>query len=464
MVMLRNSFKESLLIFIDILIFIIALTITFWLRNSSEADFSFAVILSQMYIFYPVFIILLLSLFVAEMYDLPIVYSRIEIISRITYAQITTSILSFLVFYFFPNYFIGSPKTLILIFTFVNIFLLSLWRIYGNNLFQNHTRSRALLIGKGKEINEIYEQVNNHDLYPLYFVKYFSLVQDGVSQQKLFESEKVEEIIKSLQKFLTNNQIKHVVLDIRDPEVARLLPYIYNLTSQDIKFYDMAAIYQDVFRKIPLSAIGYFWFFEHVSLETRIFDFCQRMGDLILAIPTLIIFLICLPFVWLALKLENQGDNKIFSVQKRLGLGGKIINVYKFRTMLYTDFGKWREDLNNSNHPTKVGEILRRTNIDELPQVINILKGEMSFVGPRNDIVSLGEKLYSEIPYYMIRYSIQPGLTGWAQTLQKEIPHTLEHSINRFQYDLFYIKNRSLLIYLIIILRTIKALLNRIFQ
>jgi len=463
MAMLRNTFKKFLLISVDIAVFIIALNITFWLRNVAEADFSFAVILSQMYIFYPVFIILLLSLFIAEMYDLPIVYSRIETISRITYAQITASVISVLVFYLFPNYFIGSPKTLILIFTFVNISLLSLWRIYGNNLFQNHTRFKALLIGKSQEMHEIYEQVNSHDLYPLYFVKYFSLINGDSQQDKLFASEKVEEIIKSLQKFLTNNQIKHVVLDIRDPEVTKLLPYIYNLTSQNIKFYDMAAIYQDVFRKMPLSAIGYLWFFEHVSLETKIFDFCKRVGDLILAIPTFILFLICLPFVWLALKLENQGDKKIFSVQKRLGLGGKIINVYKFRTMLYTDSGKWREDLNNSNTQTKVGEILRRTNIDELPQVINILKGEMSFVGPRNDIVSLGEKLYSEIPYYMIRYSIQPGLTGWAQTLQKEIPHTLEHSINRFQYDLFYIKNRSLLIYLIIILRTIKALLNRIF-
>jgi len=113
-----------------------------------------------------------------------------------------------------------------------------------------------------------------------------------------------------------------------------------------------------------------------------------------------------------------------------------------------------------------VGRFLNRSNIDELPQVINILKSQMSFVGPRNDIVALGERLYREIPYYMIRYSVKPGITGWAQTLQRvkgQNPQSVEDNIIRFQYYLFYVKNRSLLIDFVIILRTIKALLGRFF-
>jgi len=124
------------------------------------------------------------------------------------------------------------------------------------------------------------------------------------------------------------------------------------------------------------------------------------------------------------------------------------------------------EDAKEGNRVTRVGAVLRKLSIDEIPQVWTILKGDMSLIGPRNDIKGLGERLAAEIPYYNIRNFVKPGVTGWAQTHQHYMgdnisPQSLEESKTRLSYDLYYVKNRSLLLDVEIALRTIKTLLSR---
>ncbi|MEL6804403.1 MAG: sugar transferase, partial [Bacteroidota bacterium] len=124
------------------------------------------------------------------------------------------------------------------------------------------------------------------------------------------------------------------------------------------------------------------------------------------------------------------------------------------------------EDKKKGNEITKVGAVLRKTSLDEVPQIWNILKGEMSLIGPRNDIVGLGARLAEEIPYYNIRNFVKPGVTGWAQTNQHYMgtnisPQSIEESRMRLSYDLYYVKNRSLMLDIEIALRTIKTLLSR---
>ena len=115
----------------------------------------------------------------------------------------------------------------------------------------------------------------------------------------------------------------------------------------------------------------------------------------------------------------------------------------------------------STNKITKVGKFLRKSSIDEFPQFWNILKGDLSLVGPRPDMTGLEERLSKEIPYYSVRYIVKPGLSGWAQTRQDVIPNTIQENKERLAYDLFYIKNRSLILDLKIILKTIKTLLSR---
>jgi lipopolysaccharide/colanic/teichoic acid biosynthesis glycosyltransferase len=325
-------------------------------------------------------------------------------------------------------------------------------------LISHHVRTKkkrkALLVGDGAIFSELRHAVNENPHSPFVFAEHIEIHSPLLGDTTL----------ESLKTVLRENEITILVIDVKNEKVTPLLPYFYNLVGGGIRIYDVNKMYEDVFRRTPLSSVGYFWFFEHVDLEKKLYSILKRGLDLLLALPVGAVFVCSLPIIYILQKIENDGEG-LFSIQKRWGEGGKIINVYKYRTMLYTDEGRWRIEKGNQNRATKLGKILNKTNIDELPQVINILKGEMSFIGPRNDIAALGERLAKEIPFYMIRYSVRPGISGWAQTLQKvdgQNPQTVEQNIIRLQYDLFYIKNRSLLLDLVIVLRTIKTLLTRL--
>jgi len=155
--------------------------------------------------------------------------------------------------------------------------------------------------------------------------------------------------------------------------------------------------------------------------------------------------------------------------QKRIGQFNQPIEVVKLQTMTKNDAASstWTaEDAKKGNEITKVGALLRTLSLDEVPQVWNILKGEMSLIGPRNDIAGLGQRLAEEIPYYNIRNFVKPGVSGWAQTHQQYMgdnisPQSLEESRMRLAYDLYYVKNRSLLLDIAIALQTVKTLLSR---
>jgi lipopolysaccharide/colanic/teichoic acid biosynthesis glycosyltransferase len=129
--------------------------------------------------------------------------------------------------------------------------------------------------------------------------------------------------------------------------------------------------------------------------------------------------------------------------------------------MAFSDKGKWLKDKDNKNKVTRVGVWLRKSRIDELPQLLAILQGDLSFIGPRPDIIALGGQLSAQIPFYMMRYTIRPGLSGWAQVNQELPPQSLEETKVRLQYDLYYVKNRSFFLDFIIMVKTFKVLVLR---
>jgi lipopolysaccharide/colanic/teichoic acid biosynthesis glycosyltransferase len=159
----------------------------------------------------------------------------------------------------------------------------------------------------------------------------------------------------------------------------------------------------------------------------------------------------------LAIKLEDGGP--VFIIQDRIGYGNKIIKVIKFRSMKESAGG--RGVSKDDNRITKVGSFIRKTRIDELPQLYNVIKGDLSLVGPRPDIINLGQKLSSDIPYYTMRNLIKPGLSGWAQIHQDLPPQSLAETKLRLAYDFYYLKNRSFFLDIQIALKTIKTLLSR---
>jgi len=208
-------------------------------------------------------------------------------------------------------------------------------------------------------------------------------------------------------------------------------------------------------KKISLAGINEDWIKENVyKKESKIYLFAKRAIDIFFGGVGFILFLVFLPFVALAIKADSKGH--VIYKQKRVGKNGIIFDFYKFRTM-YEDSTNgqklWREK--DKDSITRVGKVLRRLHIDELPQACNILKGEISFVGPRAEWVELAKIFEKEIKFYKCRYSVKPGLIGWAQ-INFPPSKSLDEAREKFEYDLFYIKNRSIMLDLEIIFKSPK--------
>ncbi len=190
---------------------------------------------------------------------------------------------------------------------------------------------------------------------------------------------------------------------------------------------------------------------------TKQLDFGYKIGkrllDLICGLIIGIIFVIVLPFVAIAIKLDSPGA--IFYKQERVGLDGCEFTIYKLRSMVQNaeQNGRAQWAVKGDARITKVGQFIRKTRLDELPQVINILKGEMSIVGPRPERRQFIEQLELQIPAYASRLSVKPGLTGWAQ-VNYGYGSTIEDARIKLKYDLEYIENRSLWLEIEILLRT----------
>jgi len=227
-----------------------------------------------------------------------------------------------------------------------------------------------------------------------------------------------------------------------------------------VVFVNFHQLYEVVFNRIPLSVVTHSWFVENISPRSQqIYDVLKWVMDAVIAV---VLGIVTLPFTIaaaIAIKYEDAGD--LFFIRDRVGKNNKIFRNIKFRS-----YGMHSEadGLAKTVGITKVGAFLRKTRIDELPQLINVLRGDISIVGPRPEVPSLVKQYEQEVPYYRIRHIIKPGLSGWAQLYQKDPPKgtaDAQKTAIKLSYDLYYIKNRSLFLDIRIALKTIATLLSR---
>jgi lipopolysaccharide/colanic/teichoic acid biosynthesis glycosyltransferase len=227
---------------------------------------------------------------------------------------------------------------------------------------------------------------------------------------------------------------------------------------------DFHEVYEEVFDRVPLSLLEYDWFLKNLSgTEESFYLASKRLIDIAGGLLMGLVTVLVTPVLFLLMRLEGPGP--VFITQERIGQYGARVRAYKFRSMRFSDEGKWKGE--GENKVTKLGTLLRLTSLDEFPQFINILKGEVSLIGPRNDIRALGDRLGEAIPYYNMRYIVKPGITGWAQINQKYepgniSPQSIEETKVRLAYDFYYIKNRSLALDIVIALKTVKRMLFRV--
>ena len=440
--------EAAILLLGDIAIFAFSLWLALFFRYG-ELPAS-AVYGSHLVPFSIIFALSVLVFFIAGLYEKHTVILKSRLPNIILKAQLANSALAVLFFYLVP-YFGITPKTNLFVYLVISFSLILLWRLYGFALFGSRKRQNAIIIGSGTELKELFEEVNNNTRYNLHFIS-------SVDLNKVEAIDFQEEILNRVY----GEEVSVIAVDLRSEKVEPLLPHLYNLIFSKVRFIDTHKIYEDIFDRVPLSLLQYTWFLENISLSPKFsFDFLKRLMDVAFASGLGLISLSFYPFVWLAIKMNDGGT--LWSVQERIGQSNRPIKLYKFRTMeTANDGGQWSK--NNQNKVTKVGNFLRKTRIDELPQLWNVLRGDISLIGPRPEFPAPVKLYEKQVPYYGVRHLIKPGLSGWAQIHHDEHPHHMidtAETKNKLSYDLYYIKNRSMMLDLKIALRTIKTLLSQ---
>lgn len=400
------------------------------------------------------FAVWLLMFFIVGLYDQHTTLMHTKLPDRIVRVQVGNVIIAALFFFFVPVFGI-APKTNLVLYLIVSSTLIIFWRIVLVPKFLRRKRVPALLIAGGVEYKDLQDEINNNARYPFYFSDSLRIdhANGGSLSDQIFAK-------------LKNPNLEYVVVDIHHRKLEQILPHLYKPIFSNVRFIDARDLYEEIFERVPLSVLNDSQFVETLA-DTRTspaYEVVKRLTDVMGALLMGLITLTISPILWLLMRLEGPGP--LLITQDRMGQGGKRIHSYKFRSMTFNDKASAEWVGEGKNTVTKLGAILRRISLDEFPQFINVLKGEISLIGPRNDIEGLAKRLADAIPYYEFRYMVKSGLTGWAQINQQYepgniSPQSIEETKMRLAYDFYYIKNRSFMLDVMIALKTLKRMLFR---
>ena len=266
----------------------------------------------------------------------------------------------------------------------------------------------------------------------------------------------ISEKYKEFERIISEKNISKLIITDSTDDIA-FADEILRLKLKGIQVFDFINFYEKIEEKVPVLAIdkdyilfGSGYDILHATLDQRI----KRLLDLFLTLSVGILTLPIMIISAIIVKLESKGP--VFFKQNRIGLGNEPFTIYKFRSMKVHDenaHSKYAQD--KDDRITRFGKFMRKSRIDELPQLINVLKGEMSFIGPRAEWDKLCKEYEKQIPFYKIRHSVKPGLTGWAQV---KYPYGMgvEDALEKLRYDLYYIKHQNLAFDIMVLFKTVK--------
>lgn len=397
--------------------------------------------LTHVRIFVFVFLASLLVFFVAGLYEKQARLIKRVIGVRVLGAQVATTILAAVAFFLLPLPI--APKTILGVYLLVSVVTISVWRFFVVPRLKTGSRTKAVLVASGVEADHLWNEIRQHAKYSIEFIERIQPEQEDI----LSGSEKAFAAGASL-----------MIIDSKDEAVRRQLSVLYSAFHPRARFVEFSDFYEDVFDRVSLTHIDQSWLIENPPERHALYDIAKRCFDVMGALLGLIfaIFLI-VP----ALGAIKVSGGRALIYHARIGKGGKPFNIIKLRTMLLDDHGD--PELRARNRVTRVGKFLRKTRIDELPQLVNILRGELSFIGPRPELPQLVEVYEREIPYYGVRHLVTPGLSGWAQLYHTDAPRggaDVPRTKTKLSYDLYYLKHRSFGLDFAVALKTIRALLS----
>lgn len=397
-----------------------------------------------------VFAFWILVFYVAGLYDLRRLRNSIDFVKTLLLCIAVGSAIAAILFYLVPAFGIAPKINLLLfigIFTVVEVF----WRRFLNRAMTFGGAPNKILIVNGGPVEEEIKRTINENPQLGYTIAIELSEADAYTHpEKITEATLCEEI-------------NLIVIPRKLKRDTKLAAVLYTCFSKGILVSDLVNFYEVIMRKVPLDDLEEAWFLENIENVGQFYDPLKRAIEFVGALALGIVLLPLEILIALIVRLTSRGP--VFIRQERVGKLGKTFMLYKFRSMVAlapdgqaeTNGAQWSAGSGKDPRITAFGGILRKSHLDELPQLVNIVRGDTSFVGPRPERPEIVERLKTQIPYYEVRLLVTPGVTGWAQ-INHRADIGLDDVKQKLQYDVYYLKNRSLVLDAAIILRTLKSL------
>jgi exopolysaccharide biosynthesis polyprenyl glycosylphosphotransferase len=457
---LRSRERVALLLFGDIVAAYIALFISIYLWSLFDAWLDFSLEFLQAKTpewFFLLPLIWLVLIF--ELYDTRRASRRKETLLAISLAAAIGFGL-YLIVYFTTDPNTPLPRIAIALFIPLCALFNFCWRYIYIKLFTTPIfMRRVIIVGAGKAGQALVDTIQS--ITPKPFILVGLLDDDPDKQNMELHGFQVLGKCLDLDRIIHQFDVTDIISAISDNIRPEILQSLINAEEKGIEVTTMPIAYEDLTGQIPVRYLKSEWllrtFFDQAHVSES-YILIKRFIDIMVSGIGLLALAATYPFIAAFIKVDSHGP--IFLRQERIGKNGKPYTILKYRTMVHDPgVGSVTPTQKNDARITRIGKILRKSHIDELPQVLNILKSDMSVVGPRAEITSLVEMFSEHIPFYRSRLMVKPGLTGWAQ-IHQPYAATIEETIEKLEYDLYYIKHRSIIFDFHIMVRTASQVLG----
>jgi exopolysaccharide biosynthesis polyprenyl glycosylphosphotransferase len=451
---LRPEERRLILFLVDFIIAFISLAVALvdW-GNRDWLSISKAFLLNRTPNWFYLIPLVWLMLMV-EMYDVRRAGRRDETIKGVGIAAGISLALYLLIFFLAP---VGDlPRRGVAVFIVAVSLLTLAWRFSYISIFtQPDFLRRVMIVGAGRAGSLLAQIVNEMKPHPFDLVGF---IDDDCDKQGT-QVEGVPVLGGSLQmlEMIEREKVTDLIFAISNDMRPDMLQALLQAEETGIEITTMPIVYEQLMGRVPIFMLQSDWvirsFVDQVH-ASGFYELIKRLIDIIGGLVGTIGYLVSFPFVALVIMIDS--GRPILYTQTRLGMNGREYKIVKFRTMFQDSEkdGKIRVTVENDDRITRFGRILRKSHLDELPQFVNVLNGEMSLIGPRAERSALVNRLQSKVPFYRARLLIKPGLTGWAQ-VNFGYAASIEDTAIKLEYDLYYIKHRNLLMDLIILIRTV---------
>ena len=395
-----------------------------------------------------------------ELYDINLRLTRLRYLTRIITVNAAGIIFVLILGYIL---YIKVNRGFLILWGINFIVLFLLWRyIFYKISKKPMLPEKILLVGSDWSILEIIKEIKG---LPISSYDMVGIISDknGNPQSQGFDGIDIIGNRYDLVKIVQKEKINKIIVSTYEEKHEDLISALLECKLMGVQITEAPNFYRKITGKIPIKHVRNSWFIFSSGFESiqKPFVFkAKRLIDVILSFLLLIIAVPLIIIVIILIKLDSSGP--VFYVQERLGLNEKPFKLIKFRSMHFNAEEKsgpvWSSK--NDSRISRVGKLLRPARLDEIPQLINVLKGEMTFIGPRPERQFFVEKLKKQIPYYSLRFSVKPGITGWAQ-VKYYYGSSVKDSLEKLQYDIYYIQNVSIILDLYIVLKTLQVMIMR---